>query len=235
MATWQTLCAAQSLPDVLIRDLVFQQGIIAPDAISAMGTPRVRAPMAHRTFMFDDEYGILPDDVFLRGEQLEAFSMNGGLFIGPMSYLEVAHGLGSPDGGLLAVVPPADPLLAAGPGRLTSFTLVADVSFEQPPARQAALFAGNGVQSVSMASVHSSMVLADDDPAPAVAAAAANDEMTKLHPEMYYRVVVSRDVAGAMHFFVNGQYSHSHHNGDAVDCTFNFSNNNFYSNFISTS
>jgi hypothetical protein len=62
------------------------------------------------------------------------------------------------------------------------------------------------------------LVFSDDDPQAAIAAAAANGDETKLLvPEMFYRLVVTRDANGAFHFFVNGVYSHSHHNGDAID------------------
>ncbi len=112
---------------------------------------------AHRRFNFtpaDDSAGSgsgsgsesgsgafpLPPGVELCGEQAESFCVNGGLFIGPASYLRVRHGLGAPDGGCAAAaaaVADVDAAAAgavdadAGADRISCFTLVLDVLFEQ--------------------------------------------------------------------------------------------------------
>ena len=104
------------------------------------------ARFAHRRFDFapaDDSTASssgsfpLPPDVELCGEQAESFCVNGGLFIGPMSYLRVRHGLGAPDGGCAAADADAAAAAAAaadadaGADRISCFTLVLDVLFEQ--------------------------------------------------------------------------------------------------------
>ena len=104
------------------------------------------ARFAHRRFDFapaDDSSASssgafpLPPDVELCGEQAESFCINGGLFIGPMSYLRVRHGLGAPDGGCAAADADAAAAAAAaadadaGADRISCFTLVLDVLFEQ--------------------------------------------------------------------------------------------------------
>jgi hypothetical protein len=244
-STFLTLSAPMRLPDVQIRDVVLHQGaaaaldVPAPDgapnpyalaepaaaaaavdvplvAVGAAGAaaaaaaaaavvvgqgmpPRalaMRCARASRCFDFVDN--MLPLDVELVGDQVEPVQMEGGLFIMPACYLLIQHRLGQ----------------GQGEGdRLNCFSLVADVLLEQAPVRHMVVFASDGARSRALASVHANMIWSEPEalgggaPAPAL----------KVAPLQFQRLCVTRDLLGAMHFYIDGALSHSRHNGDGLD------------------
>jgi hypothetical protein len=145
----------------------------------------------NRSFDFFDEH--LPADVCLKGEQVEPFMMEGGLFVGNASYLQIRHGVGAAHLG----------------ERLNSYTLLVDVLFLEAPPRQAALFACDGLAAKSIASVHANLVFTDAD--------GAKPEAAKCTAGQFQRLCVTRDAMGAMHYYIDGVYQHTRHNGDGLD------------------
>jgi hypothetical protein len=247
LAAWSTFLtpsAPTRLPDVQIRDVVLHQGaaaaldvpapeevaapnpyaLAAPAAAAAIAAdapmvglaagaagaaaavavgqgmpPRalaLRCARASRCFDFVDD--ALPLDVQLVGDQVEPVQMEGGLFIMPACYLLIQHRLGQ----------------GQGEGeRLNCFSLVADVLLEQAPARHMAVFASDGARSRALAGVHANMSWSE----PEAVSVGAPAPALKVAPLQFQRLCVTRDLLGALHFYINGAWSHSRHNGDGVD------------------
>jgi hypothetical protein len=84
----------------------------------------------------------------------------------------------------------------------------------QAPPRQLALLGLHGVAAPAIGALHSSLRFCGEDaPVPL----ASIPESAVLLTDVFYRLVVSRDASGVVHYAVNGKHSHSMHNGDAAN------------------